>query len=184
MSPAAKGALLGHLGEDRTLSRGEIEKLILYCLGTGKVDLSDVEAVCSGRTVADLDELNDAVFAGELSSTDTLVDRHLKAGTPGSRLLSAASLHLSVLEKLLLDVENGAQPAQLLRTARPPIFFERHGSLIQQLNAWNSQTIVAAAGTLALATLQTREFAALESQIAARALLSLSRLAAEGRSRH
>jgi DNA polymerase III subunit delta len=181
VSPAAKGALLGYLGEDRTLSRGEIEKLILYCLGTGKVDLADVEAVCSGRTTADLDDLNDAVFAGELSSTDILVDRHLKAGTPGSRLLAAASLHLSVLEKLLLDVENGTAPAQAVRTARPPIFFQRHGSLTQQLNAWNSQTVVAAADTLARATLQTREFAALESQIAARALLSLSRLAAEGR---
>jgi DNA polymerase III subunit delta len=182
LSPAAKGALLGHLGEDRTLSRGEIEKLILYCLGSGRVDLADVEAVCSGRTTADLDDLNDAVFAGELSSTDTLVDRHLKAGTPGSRLLAAASFHLSVLEKFLLDVENGAQPVQAVRAARPPIFFQRHGSLIQQLNTWNSQTIVAAADTLAQATLQTREFAALESQIAGRALLSLSRLAAEGRS--
>jgi DNA polymerase III subunit delta len=182
LSPAAKGALLGHLGEDRALSRVEIEKLILYCLGTGKVDLADVEAVCSGKTTADLDDLNDAVFAGELSSTDTLVDRHLKAGTPGSRLLAAASLHLSVLEKLLLDVENGAQPAQVVRTARPPIFFQRHGSLIQQLNAWDSRTIAAAVDTLARATLQTREFGSLESQIAARALLSLSRLAAEGRS--
>jgi DNA polymerase-3 subunit delta len=181
VSPAAKGALLGHLGEDRTLSRGEIEKLILYCLGTGKVDLADVEAVCSARTTADLDDLNDAVFAGELSSTDTLVDRHLKAGTPGSRLLAAASLHLSLLEKLLLDVENGAAPAQVVRMARPPIFFQRHGSLIRQLSSWNGQTIVAAADSLARATLQTREFAALESQIAARALLSLSRLAAEGR---
>ena len=182
LSPAARGALLGHLGEDRTLSRGEIEKLILYCLGTGKVDLADVEAVCSGKTTADLDDLNDAVFAGELPSTDALVDRHLKAGTPGSRLLAAASLHLSALEKLLLDVENGAQPAQVVRAARPPIFFQRHGSLIQQLNVWNSQAIVAAADTLARATLQTREFSALESQIAGRALLSLSRLAAEGRS--
>ena len=180
-SPAAKSALLGHLGEDRTLSRGEIEKLILYCLGTGKVGLADVEAVCSGKTTADLNDLTDAVFAGDLPSTDTLADRHLKAGTPGSRLLAAASLHLSVLEKLVLDVENGASPPQVVKTARPLIFFQRHASVIQQLNSWDSRTVVAAADTLARATLQTREFAALESQIAARALLSLSRLAAEGR---
>ena len=35
-------------------------------------------------------------------------------------------------------------------TQVPPIFFVRHGSLIQQLNAWNSQTIVAAACTLVI----------------------------------
>jgi DNA polymerase-3 subunit delta len=181
ISPAAKSILLGKLGEDRTLSRGEIDKLVLYCLGTGTVELADIEALAGGRVTANLDDLNDAVFSGDLAATDSLADRHLKASQPGSRLLTAASLHLSLLENLLLEVENGASPIQAVKASRPPIFFHRHSSLVQQLNCWDGRALVKAADTLARAIVQTREFAALESQIAERALLSISRLAIQGR---
>lgn len=174
----AKGALLSYLGENRALSRGEIDKLIIYCHGKSEITLADVEAVCSGKNLAEVSELIDSIFNGDLATADELTDRQLKSGMSGSRLLTMAVLHLPLLQKLALDVEAGASPAHAAKTARPPIFFARHDSIIQQLKIWDAEALSSASQSLSRATAQTREFAALEGQVAQRSLLSLARLAA------
>jgi DNA polymerase-3 subunit delta len=178
LAPEAKGALLSYLGENRALSRGEIDKIILYCHGKNEVTLADVEAVCSGRNLAEVGELLDCVFHGDLATVDELAHRQLKSGMPGSRLLTVAALHLPLLQKLALDVEDGASPAHAVKMARPPLFFTRHESVIQQLKIWDAEALSSASQSLSRATEQTREFPALEDQIAQRSLLSLARLAA------
>jgi DNA polymerase III subunit delta len=177
-APDARAALLEVLGDDRALSRAELDKLVLYCHGRGGITLGDVEAVCSGRTTVGADELTDAVFGGDLASTDSLSDRQIKSGVAGFRLLSLASQHVPVLEKLLFDVERGASPSHAVRTARPPIFFSRHDNLIHQLKLWDEASLSSARNSLAAAVEQTRTFPALESQIAQRSLLSIARSAA------
>jgi DNA polymerase-3 subunit delta len=183
LAPDAKGALLNYLGENRALSRAEIDKLILYCHGSDAVSLADVEAVCSGKTTAGINELTDAVFNGDMAATGSIADRQLKSGTPGSRLLSVAALHVPLLEKMVLDVEAGVPPAQAVKMAQPPIFFPRQDTIVQQSKIWDAAALSSAAQSLFLAILQTREFPALEDQIAERSLLSLARLAAGRRFR-
>jgi DNA polymerase-3 subunit delta len=178
LSSEARAALLGYLGENRALSRAEIDKLILFCHGRGRATLSDVKAVCSGKTTAELSELTDAVFDGDLAHADILADRQLKAGVSGARLLGVAALHLPLLERLCLDVESGTPPAQAIRLARPPVFFSRQPSIARQLGIWDGESLSAAARALARAVQQTREFPALEDQIAERALLTVARMAA------
>ncbi|HEY7764704.1 MAG TPA: DNA polymerase III subunit delta [Aestuariivirgaceae bacterium] len=181
ITPDARNALLGYLGENRALSRAEIDKLVLYCHGSGAIALADVEAVCSGGATGEISDLADAVFGGDLTNVDTLVDRLLKSDVSGSRLLSLASLHVRVLERLALEVASGASPAQAVRTARPPIFFSRQDSVLRQVRIWDGDTLSSAARSLASAIEQTRMFAVLEDQIAHRALLSLARWAAGSR---
>jgi DNA polymerase-3 subunit delta len=178
LSPEAKGGLLVHLGENRALSRSEIDKLILYCLGRNRVTLADVEAVSSGRTAVELNELNDAVFGGDLALAATLTGMQLKSGAPGSRLLAVAALHVPFLQRLALEVEAGSSPAQVVKSARPPIFFNRQERTAHQLKIWDFGALASAARSLAEAIRLTRELSALEDQIAERALLSLARLAA------
>jgi DNA polymerase-3 subunit delta len=174
----AKDALLSYLGENRVLSRSEIDKLILYCHGKDAVTLADVEAICSGKNLAEVSELIDSVFNGDLAAADELADRQLKSGMSGSRLLTVAALHLPLLQKLALDVEDGTSPAHAVKVARPPVFFTRHDSVTQQLKIWDAEALSSASQSLSRATEQTREFPALEDQIAHRSLLSLARLAA------
>jgi DNA polymerase-3 subunit delta len=178
LTPDAKAALLNYLGENRALSRAEIDKLVLYCHGKDEIALAHVEAVCSGKISAELSELTDAVFSGDLPGAASLADRQLKAGVSGSRLLSGAVYHLALLERLALDVETGSLPAQVFKMARPPLSFTRQDSMVQQLKIWDGQALSAAALSLSNAVQQTREFPALEAQIAERSLLSVTRLAA------
>jgi DNA polymerase-3 subunit delta len=178
LTPDARAALLEVLGENRTLSRAELDKLLLYCHGSGRITLADVEAVCSGRTTVEADELTDAVFGGDLALTDSLSDRQIKSGVAGARLLGIASQHLPVLEKLQFEVERGSSPSHAVRTARPPIFFSRHEKVIHQLKLWDEASLSSARNSLAAAVEQTRAFPSLENQIAQRSLLSLARSAA------
>jgi DNA polymerase III subunit delta len=178
IAPDARNALLGLLGEDRALTRAEIDKLVLYCHGSSTVTLADVETVCSGAATGEISELTDAVFGGDLANVDALAERHMKSGVSGSRLLSLAALHVPMLEKLVLDVGSGTSPAQAVKMARPPIFFSRQDSVLRQIRIWDSDALSSAARSLASATEQTRLFSALEDQIAHRALLSLARWAA------
>ena len=178
LAPDARAALLEILGENRALSRAELDKLLLYCHGSGRITLADVEAICSGRTTVEADELTDAVFGGDLASADALSDRQIKSGLPGARLLSVTALHVPVLEKLLFEVERGSSPSQAVRTARPPIFFARHAKLIHQIKLWDEASLSSAGGSLAAAIEQTRTFPSLENQIAQRSLLSIARSAA------
>lgn len=178
LAPDARAALLEVLGENRALSRAELDKLLLYCHGSGRITLADVEAVCSGRTTVVADELTDAVFGGDLASTDSLSERQIKAGLSGSRLLSVAIQHVPVLEKLLFEVDRGSSPSQAVRIARPPIFFARHAKLIDQLKLWDEASLSSAGNSLAAAIEQTRTFPSLENQIAQRSLLSIARSAA------
>jgi DNA polymerase-3 subunit delta len=177
-----KNLLLGYLGEDRALSRAELEKLILYCHGKDEVTLADIDAVCSGKTTAEFDELSDAIFSGDMTAADSLIDRHLKAGVAGSRLLSIVTMHAGLVERLALDVEAGTTPVQAARQAHPPVFFDRHPSISQQLNIWDGEALVVAARSLAYAVEQTRGLPSLAEQITTRCLLSLTRMAAARRS--
>ena len=178
LAPDARSALLEVLGEDRALSRAELDKLILYCHGSGKITLADVRAVCSGKTTIEADELTDAVFGGDLALADSLSDRQIKAGVAGARLLSLAAQHVPVLEKLLFEVERGSSPSHAVRMARPPIFFARHDKVAHQLRLWDETTLSSARNSLAAAVEQTRASPSLEDQIAHRSLLSLARSAA------
>ena len=179
----ARGRLLALLGNDRSLSRSEVDKVVLYCRGRDAITLADVEAVASDKAAAGLDQFADAVFCGEAAAADLLLARFFESGEPGSRALSALGFHAAVLQRLALEVEAGTSQANAIRAARPPLFFGRHGKVADQLRLWTAATLANAADTAAKAVQQTREFPVLENQIASRAALSLARMAASFRVR-
>ena len=179
----ARGRLLGLLGNDRGLSRSEVDKVVLYCRGRGTITLADVDAVASDKASVGLDSFADAVFCGETAAADLLLSRFFESGEPGARALSALGFHAAVLQRLALEVEVGTPQMSAIRAARPPLFFSRHGKVSDQLRLWNPETLAAAAETTAKAVQQTREFPVLENQIAGRAALTLARMAASFRHR-
>lgn len=178
VSDDARRRLLSVLGDDRTLSRAELEKVFLYARGDDAVTLAHVEAVASDRTGAEWDDLADAVFSGELQASDTLFHRLVEGGESGARALSALAMHVASLRRLMVEVDKGTPLGNAIRSARPPIFFDRKSKVEDQLRVWNAPALAAAAETTARAVLQTREFSSLEAQIAGRAVLALARQAA------
>lgn len=177
----ARNRLLALLGDDRTLTRSELDKIFLFCRGKVEMTAADVEAIASDKGASELDVLCDAVFTGELASSDLLLDRFFDSGETGSRALSITAMHVAALQHLASEIETGVPAITSIKNARPPIFFARHQKFAEQLRIWDMSSLSMAAEAVARATLQTREFPMLENQIAGRALLSLARNASESR---
>jgi DNA polymerase-3 subunit delta len=175
--------LLDLLGSDRAASRGEIEKLLLYCRGRDKVLADDVLAACGDASAASLEALADAVLEGELAEAVGLFDRLVAGGLSPVGLLSAFQASLSRLLALRYEIDAGRDRDAVLRAARPPIFFQRLSRISRQLALWNREALMGAARTISFAIEQTRDHSALESSLAERAFISLARKSQALRSR-
>jgi DNA polymerase-3 subunit delta len=183
ISQESRVTLASFLGGDRALSRSELEKLALYCRGQGQVELADVEAICGDSSALTLDDMLDAIFSGDLTVADARYDRLVQSGVAVASVITAASGHVLRLRRMALETESGRNARQVVDAVRPPVFWKRKDSFVRQLTIWGSADLESAALTLAQAELQTREFAALSTSIANRALISLSRRAQSMQSR-
>lgn len=162
-------------GTARGLARREAEKLALYCLGNERVSLEDVEAICGNDTGSTPDELTDAVFGGEVEEADRLFHDLVRGGEDAGRLLGMAHGHALKLAEFRLAIDRGATPDQVVKQARPPVFFRRQRLVIAQLRAWGLTDLVTAGSTLSANVLAARQNGALAEAIAGRCLLSLAR---------
>ncbi|MCB1379964.1 MAG: DNA polymerase III subunit delta [Alphaproteobacteria bacterium] len=171
----AKFRLMELAGSSRGLVQREVEKLGLYAMGQDRVSLADVEAICGNGADPDPDDLADAAFSGDLEAVDRLFNILVQGGVDAGRLVSAAHIHALRLQDFRLAIDAGGRAEQLLRGARPPIFFKRHRVLQTQLRLWTTTALLQAATTLGAAVAQVRLNALLGSSIASRALLAIAR---------
>jgi DNA polymerase-3 subunit delta len=177
IGPDALTRFMALAGTGRGLVRREAEKLALYCLGNERVSLEDVEAVCGNDTGATVDELADSVFGGDVEEADRLFHDLVRGGQDAGRLLGIVHQQALRLQDFRVAIDRGAQAEQLLKQARPPVFFKRQRAVQAQLRAWSLSDLVTAGGTLNANVLAARRNAALAEAIAGRCLLSLARKA-------
>ena len=171
----ARYRLMELIGPSRGLLQREAEKLAAYAMGQAAVSLADVEAVCGGGADIDLNDLVDAAFIGDVAEVDRCFQLLVQSGEDAGRLVSAAHLHALRLQDFKLAAAKGARADQVLKAARPPIFFKRMNALHTQLNLWPITALLAAAATLAGGILQIRQTATLGESIASRTLLTIAR---------
>lgn len=162
-------------GTSRGLARREAEKLALYCLGAERVSLEDVEAICGNDTGSTPDELADSVFGGEVEEADRLFHDLLRGGQDAGRLLGIVHMQALRLAEFRLAIDRGATADQVVKQARPPVFFRRQRLVTTQLRAWGLSDLVNAGSTLSAGVLAARQNARLAEAIAGRCLLSLAR---------
>jgi DNA polymerase III subunit delta len=169
--------IVDRIGSDRSLSRREIEKLVLYCYGRESIELDDVEAACGDVSTASLDALLDATFGGDTAECCRRLAQLEESGMSGSGVLTNTGAHVARLQEFRNDIDRGKARDSVLGGARPPIHFSRQPSLARQLAVWPGSALDEALSTVLEATALTRQFASLEHAITERAILSLARRA-------
>lgn len=171
----ARQLLKANLGGDRLATRGELEKLALYCAGTGEVTPEDVRALIGDASRLNADAAVDAVLCGRVAELDTLFSRQLASGSPPFLMLSAALRQVHALQVMReqVDRQNKA-PAAAIAAARPPVFFTRRRDIEQALRRWTEGMLQAAAERLHLAILKTRQQPAMAEAVSRQALLALA----------
>ncbi|MCO0638017.1 DNA polymerase III subunit delta, partial [Lutimaribacter sp. EGI FJ00014] len=162
-------------GGDRLASRGELEKLALYCADADEVTAEDVRAVIGDVSRLSADDAVDAVLGGRIAAFDTLFTRHLASGNPPFMVLSAALRQVQALQLMREQVDRqGKTPAAAVASTRPPVFFTRRRAVEQALQRWNQAMLQAAANRLQGAILKSRQHPAVAEPLSRQALLALA----------
>lgn len=176
--PDLVGFLRDLLGNDRQVTRGEIEKLILYAGEGGQLSREDVTALCGDNAALALDMVVDAIASGHAKNFDTALIRAAAAGTDTQRILMVALNHFARLRAMRAQVDEGTPPDQVIARATPRIHFSRKSAIEQQLRLWNDESLANACARLTRAIAQSRKAPALAQATARQAMLAVCMAAA------
>ena len=136
-SGEASQYLVEHLGNDRLLTRAELEKLALYAGEGGHVELDDVRLSIGDSAALATDDAVMAAAEGDAARVDRVIDRVLQEGESAVSVVRAMLRHLQRLHVFAARVAAGTTVAEVVRTARPPIFYRQEDSFKRQLVLWN-----------------------------------------------
>lgn len=178
-APDVAATLRDTLGNDREITRRELEKLLLYAAETKVLTRNDVLALCADNAALVLDEILDAAGTGHAARLDDALDRALAASVNPQQLLASALLHFSTLRRWRAEVDAGRSGRDVIESAKPKPHFSRKATLEQQLRLWSNDALAAACERLHLATGDARKRYAVQETIASRALLAICMMAAE-----
>jgi DNA polymerase-3 subunit delta len=128
--------LVAHLGGDRLLTRAELEKLALYAGDGGIVELDDARLSIADSAALSLDDAVLAAAEGDPAALDRALARVFQEGESAVTVVRAALRHLQRLHVLCARVATGEPVDNVLRAARPPIFFKQQDSFRRQLALW------------------------------------------------
>jgi DNA polymerase III subunit delta len=171
--------LVEHLGGDRLLTRSELEKLALYAGDGGRVELDDARASISDTAALELDDAVLAAAEGDPARVERVLARIFQQGESPVSMIRAVLRHLHRLHGMTARLADGASAEEVMRSARPPIFFKQEDSFRQQLGLWTERRLRAQLDRLANAELAMKTTGLPAETICREAMLAVARAARE-----
>ena len=169
--------LVAHLGGDRLVTRSELEKLTLYAGEGGSLDLAAAEAAIGDSALLSLDDAVLAAAEGEPAALDRALARVFEEGESPVTVIRALLRHLHRLHGLVAEVEAGKSSEQVLRGARPPVFFRQQESFRRQLQRWSAARLRPALALVAEAEFRMKQTGLPAETICRAAMLDLAQKA-------
>jgi DNA polymerase-3 subunit delta len=145
-----------HLGGDRLLVRSELEKLALYVGAGGRVELDDARLSVGDSAALEVEDAVMAALEGEANQLDRVLDRVFQEGESPVSILRALLRHLQRLHALTAQAAAGVPLAEIIRAARPPIFYKQQDHFRRQLAQWSEADLRAELERVAQAELHMK----------------------------
>ena len=181
IDPATVNFLIESIGLNRSLVLSEIEKLVNFCADSEQITASDVEALAGDSLSGSIDELCDLSLIGDTRGCIGKFQSLIDSGSPAAQILNVLSMNLTKLQELRIAMDKGQSADNVIKSARPPIFFKRQMIVKHQLQNWQGSTLNQALTIVFQAILLTRKSPEIADSICERALISLSKKAIAGR---
>ncbi len=134
----ARQELVKRLGADRALSRGEIEKLVLFAADVAMIEVEHVEAIVGDASELTLDKIISATALGDPSSALRMYDRAVTAGEHAQGILIAMQRHFHRLHRARVALEQGKSLDDVIRQMRPPLHFKQRTAFERQCRRWTT----------------------------------------------
>ncbi|MDP1729992.1 MAG: DNA polymerase III subunit delta [Devosia sp.] len=178
-APDVATTLRDSLGNDREITRRELEKLLLFAQDSKVLTRDDVLALCADNAALVLDEIVDAAGTGHAARLDEALDRALAAAINPQQLLISALQHFSTLRRWRAEVDAGRSAREVLETVKPKPHFSRKAALEQQLRLWSDEALALACERLHGAAGDARKRYGVQETVTRRVLLAVCMMAAE-----
>jgi DNA polymerase III subunit delta len=172
--------LVEHLGGDRLLTRSEIEKLALYAGDGGRVELDDALLSVGDSAALELDDAVMAAAEGDMTRLDRVLGRVFQEGESPVSVIRAMLRHLHRLHALAALISAGTPVAEVLRNARPPIFYKYEDSFKRQLTLWGEARLRPELDRIGEAELRMKQTGLPAETLCRHALLELAQAARAG----
>ncbi|MGB3335785.1 MAG: DNA polymerase III subunit delta [Devosia sp.] len=166
------------LGNDREITRRELEKLCLYAASTKTLTREDVLLLCADNGMLVIDAILDAAGGGHAERLELALNRALSSAVDPQRLLAMCTIHFANLRRWRTEVDAGKPPRMVLENLRPKPHFSRISALEQQLRLWSDESLATAAERILQTTADTRRRPALAEAALRRTLLAICMMAA------
>jgi len=177
--PDVAATLRDQLGNDREVTRRELEKLVLYADQSKILVRDDVITLCADNAGLVLDEVADAIGTGHAEKLDAALGRALAASVNPQQLLAAVAQHFAQLRRWRSVVDTGVAARDVLDGARPKPHFSRRAALEQQVRLWSDAALASATDRLLNATGESRKNYGRSETIVRRVFLALTQMAAQ-----
>jgi len=170
--------LVDNLGSDRMVSRGELDKLVLYKGNEGgQVTLADAEA-CVGDTAAlGINQVAEAVTGGDLKRLEKLLERARTSGENAIAILRTLQNRMMRIHLARGYMDQGMSAGEAIGKLRPPVFFAERDKFQLEVSRWSSRKVEQALDILMEAELDCKTTGNPADVICARALLRLTKAA-------
>jgi DNA polymerase-3 subunit delta len=175
--------LVSLLGEDRGISRSEIDKLVLYKGprqlrdGPATVSVDDVRTTLVDTVSDAADEAAGAAADGASARLARALHRSASAGSSAIGLLRAMQRQFARLRTAQMLMREGATPEAAMMKLRPPVFFMEKRAFEQRLRRWTPAKIDAALDMLLDAELGAKSTGLPDTEIVERAALRIAAMA-------
>ena len=174
----ARDLLQSRLGADRALSRSEIEKLALYCLGRSQITFEDVDMLVGDAAGLAIERIAEAVADGRTKSAVSDFGRALASGENAQMIIGVLQRYFQKLHRVRSDVDAGQRLDDALKYLRPPLFFKQKDIFARQVRSWTRGQLDQALRRISDAAKTARLSSHLEDVIAERLILALASMAA------
>lgn len=175
--------LSSHLGADRGLSRGELEKLALYVGEGGSIALEDAIESVGDSSAYSIDTVVYAAAEGDSEAVERTLRKLWEDGTNAVALLRSMSNHILRLQQVMAHRESGKPLDAAIKSLRPPVFWKLENRFKSQLNAWNKTLSATALRLLLQAEADCKRTGIPDRITAARCLQQIAAIARQQRRR-
>ena len=173
---AAREYLCAHLGQDRSLSRRELEKLVLYKWDARerRVTREDVAAVIGDAAATTVFDLVAAVTAGDLARLDAALDRAFAQGESAVAILRILARRLQQFDLVQAAMAAGQSANQAVDRLVPRLFFKDRDIFLRDLPRWPAARVAAALDRVLAAEADCKTSGLPAETICARTCLALA----------